>query len=396
MNLRKYSSFLIAFFGLIVVLLSSVYGQGLINVVATFIGCALILFGILRIQFGILKISKRIDSYIRNDSKLSKDVQQSISRDVAANLKKMTDVERYSKESRRLAAAIDSRTRRILGRSEVEEKFNNDTLEILSRLDSSVDLILDKVQKQSIHTSKVENDLAVVHKVSSTIDFRTRRIFEHTSAGLSDEMVANNSGSIAELLELSKSELRNNKVMSTAARDGNHQIGRGFTNVVSGLQQVALRLDLLEKTREVDHAIHWQVSHRTLLSSLGVLAALASSPGYLETPQSLMAFRQKILSCSAGDLVINKLSESVFFELQSSDSQSRKLYVVCTNVGVQELVTDVANAMNVSDRLTPVLRSELSEMMNQNGVTEQILDEDHSANDAGIFDLQALLTRGRS
>lgn len=362
----------------------------------TFIGCSLILFGILRIQFGLLKISKRIDFYIRNESKLNKDVQHSISRDVAANLKKMTEVEHYSKENRRLAAAIDSRTRQILGRSEVEEKFNNDSLEILSRLDSSVDLILDKVQKQAILTSKVGKDLDVVHKVSSTIDFRTRRIFEQTSAGLSDEMVTNNSGAIAELLEISKNELRSNKVMSTAARDGNHQIGRGFTNVVSGLQQVARRLDLLEKTREVDHAIHWQVSHRSLLSSLGVLAALASSPGYLETPQTLLAFRQEILSCSSGDLVINKLSESVFYELQSSDSQSRILYVLCPNVGVQELVTDVASAMNVSDKLTPVLRSELSEMMYQNGVSEQILDEEYSANNAGIFDLQAILTRGRS
>lgn len=361
MRIRQFSSLLIVALGAILVLVALLFSPWNIRFVLLVLGGLVMVFGLIRLLVRLLNIAKRIDGNTRTNIDLTKGSHKALS----LMDQRVRSLEKYASETRRLVASVDSRTRTISA-SGLEQ--HGHLVGLLETVGGIKDLSMKSntlLASGNKSVSVISAELEKLHKLTSTVDFRTRRIFEQTSVAVRLDDFTGLNENLSSLLERARTVERLNKLNTLAISDSSAQIGRGFSNLTDELYRVVQRLEKLEAEAQRDAVIQWQISHRTLLESLGVLSALSAHQGYLLAPEKLQEVTTKFPSLITGDLLMVDVTEQCFYVGEKLEFGSNKLYVLADSVGQQEIISDLLIIMNLNLRIVPVLNGEIEQIVSK-------------------------------
>lgn len=264
---------------------------------------------------------------------------------------------------------------------------------------------LAEIQKKLIEESVLARENAVFSK---NVDFRTRTIlrismeqerraaeaptidrslFESTNAFIR-ETLADLTGRVETLSVFSKEtlltrldELGNASVglmkqpdFVVESSNIKFEVGQAFANLVCELGVLTDRLAGVEERSAFAQIETWQNTHRALLHGLDLLPIVVAHKKYLKTSKSIMSSNMEwanISSSTCDGMLLQGISEAVFFGMQLEASLPQKVLILCETVEEQELATGLAQVFGLEHRLFAVTTSEVERGLETHGLSTE-------------------------
>ncbi|UTM47560.1 hypothetical protein [Glutamicibacter mysorens] len=227
-----------------------------------------------------------------------------------------------------------------------------------------MNLIVDRTGAINTRVSKLGEESKTISNQISTIDYRSRRIYEQTTtvtAGIqksaTDEQISVLSKSIVDQFD------REHDLQTAFA----HQSGHGFFSLANEIQLLRESVQALKVDSRKISAGQWQVAHRALLVGLDAFRPTVGYGRYLQTESELIESAEFIENAASEFYFSGKLSESVFFAADENRGRIKTIWVMCDSVEEQEFAIAVSSLLKLDQILVPVNSREFDVLCDNDG-----------------------------
>ncbi|TDU22333.1 hypothetical protein [Arthrobacter sp. JUb115] len=254
---------------------------------------------------------------------------------------------------------------RILNRIHTSRKRESDQITSIGNSLTSIHEKLDKASEKLDQVSLITNRTgAITTRISkigeesksisnqiSTIDYRTRRIYEQTTTLDAGIQKAATNDQISALSNRIVDQFDRGHELQAAFV---HQSGNGFFSLANEIQILRENLQALKVDSRRISAGQWQVAHRSLLIGLDSFRPTVGYGRYLQTESELIESAEFIENAAASFYFSGKLSESVFFATDANRARIKNIWVMCDSVEEQEFALAVSSLLKLDQVLVPL------------------------------------------